>query len=41
MIGRLASEGSWLVSGATTIHCHDIGIIPAICPLIAEAPLPQ
>ena len=41
MVRRLASEGGWLVSGATTVRRHDISIFPAICPLIAEAPLPQ
>ena len=42
MVGRLASEGSWLArSIITTVRHHDISIIPAICPLITEAPLPQ
>jgi len=41
MVGRLASEGSWLMSGIATVRRHDIRIIPAICPLIAETPLPQ
>ena len=41
MVRRLASEGSWLVSGATTVRRHDIRIFPAICPLITETPLPH
>ena len=41
MVGRLASEGSWLMRGIATVRRHDIGIIPAICPLITETSLSQ